>query len=245
MMKIVSRIFGKCVGVANINLSKLFPTRGRVLMLHWVGNETLDEEYDRYRISIQQFKFMLKWLKQKNTIRLENWAIETDFYALTIDDVPESFYTNAYPLLKEYAIPFTIFVNTSMLGKEGYINRDQLREMAQCELSTIGSHGIRHDFFTSYSKADALRELADSRAQIENIINKPVDIFAFPYGSYYACGYRNKHLAAKVYDYAFGTINSPITAPSLFKKYFLPRINVDEAFLKSINEDSQRYNTIL
>ena len=58
-----------------------------------------------------------------------------------------------------------------------------------------------------------------------------VEMFAFPYGSYYACGYANKHLAGDVYKYAFGTVACPITKPSLLKIYYLPRINVDMEFL--------------
>ena len=83
-------------------------------MLHWVGDEIQDEETEPYRISTEQCRRFLVWLKSKNTIRLENWEREEDFYALTIDDVPENFYYNAYPLLKEASIPFTLFVNVSL-----------------------------------------------------------------------------------------------------------------------------------
>ena len=167
------------------------------------------------------------WLKSKNTIRLENWEREEDFYALTIDDVPENFYYNAYPLLKEASIPFTLFVNVSLLNKDGFITKEQLVEMSKCELCTIGSHGVSHGEFALFSWKQALRDLKDSKCELEQIIGKPVEMFAFPYGSYYACGYANKHLAGDVYKYAFGTVACPITKPSLLKIYYLPRINVE------------------
>ena len=197
-------------------------------MLHWVGDEVLNEETEPFRISTEQCKDFLQWLKSKNVIRLENWEKEQDFFALTIDDVPENFYHNAYPLLREAGIPFTLFVNVSLLNKEKFITREQLVEMSQDKLCTIGSHGVSHGEFALLNKEQVLRELQDSKHELELIIGKPVEMFAYPYGSYYACGSANKYLAEEVYKYAFGTVACPITKPSLLKKYYLPRINVDK-----------------
>ena len=230
-MKLLRLFMGKCCHLFHINVSKIFAPQGRVLMLHWVGDEIQDEETEPYRISTEQCRRFLVWLKSKNTIRLENWEREEDFYALTIDDVPENFYYNAYPLLKEASIPFTLFVNVSLLNKDGFITKEQLVEMSKCELCTIGSHGVSHGEFALFSWKQALRDLKDSKCELEQIIGKPVEMFAFPYGSYYACGYANKHLAGDVYKYAFGTVACPITKPSLLKIYYLPRINVDMEFL--------------
>lgn len=227
-MKLLRRIIGKCCHVFHTNVAKLFSERGRVLMLHWVGDEVQDEETEPFRISTEQCKKFLQWLKSKNIISLENWEKEQDFFALTIDDVPENFYHNAYPLLREAGIPFSLFVNVSFLNKEKFITREQLVEMSQDKLCTIGSHGVSHGEFALLNKEQVLRELQDSKHELEQIIGKPVEMFAYPYGSYYACGYANKHLAEEVYKYAFGTVDCPITKPSFLKKYFLPRINVDK-----------------
>lgn len=229
-MILVRRIISKCCHLFHINVAKCFPSQGKVLMLHWVGNEILDAKHEPFRISISQCRSLLQWLKEHNTIRLNNWENEKNFYALTIDDVPENFYLNAYPMLKNMGIPFTLFVNVSLLDKEGFISKEQLLEMSQCEFCTIGSHGVNHGEFTLLNKKQALQDLQDSKHILEQIIGKPVELYAYPYGSYYACGYRNKHLARDVYKYAFGTVACPITVPLLLKKYFLPRIIVDVKF---------------
>lgn len=233
-MKFIRRIIGKCCHIFHINISKLFIPQGSVLMLHWVGDEMQDEETEPYRISTEQCRRFLIRLKARNTIRLENWEQEKDFYALTIDDVPENFYHNAYPLLKEIGIPFTLFVNVSLLDKEGFITKTQLVEMSECELCTIGSHGVSHGEFALLSREQALHDLKNSKFELERIIGKPVEMYAYPYGSYYACGYANKHLAGDVYRYAFGTVACPITKPSLLKIYYLPRINADVEFLSTL-----------
>lgn len=233
-MKLVRRAIGKCCHMFHTNVAKLFSERGRILMLHWVGDEVQDEETEPFRISTEQCRKFLQWLKSKKTIRLENWEKEHDFFALTIDDVPENFYHNAYPLLEEAGIPFTLFVNVSLLDKEEFITRKQLVEMSQSELCTIASHGVSHGEFALLNKEQALQDLQDSKCELEQIIGKPVEMFAYPYGSYYACGYANKHLAGKVYKYAFGTVACPITKPSFLKKYYLPRINVDKNNLNTL-----------
>lgn len=203
-------------------------------MLHWVGNEMQDEETEAFRVTIEQFIRLLQWLNTRRVIRLEDWESIDNFYALTIDDVPENFYQNAYPLLKEAKVPFTIFVNVSLLDKDGFISTAQLKEMASCELCTIGSHGVNHGEYALLNKDEALNDLRQSRETLEQIIGKPVEMYAYPYGSYYACGYNNKHVAGKVYKYAFGTVACPITKPLLLKRYFLPRINVGIEFINSL-----------
>lgn len=233
-MNILRRIVGKCCHLFHINAASFFTPRGRVFMLHWVGDEKQNDETEPFRVSVGQFCMFLKWLKKQNVVHLKEWEIVDDFIAITIDDVPENFYINAFPLLKEEGIPFTIFVNVSLLDKDGFITKEQLVEMSQCSLCTIGSHGVYHGEYTLLDNKDAMKDLVFSKRELEKIVGKPVDMFAFPYGSYYACGYRNKHIAGKVYQYAFGTVACPITKPSLLKKYFLPRINVDGKLINSL-----------
>lgn len=203
-------------------------------MLHWVGDDDQGEEMEPFRITTQQCIKLLQWIKTKNVVRLENFVGEKDFYALTIDDVPENFYKNAYPLIKETEIPFTLFVNVSLLNKSGYITTAQLKEMSESPFCTVGSHGVSHTFFAEMKEEEALADLEKSKSQLESLIGKKVELYAFPYGSYYACGFRNKHLVNNVYKYGFGTVACPITEPMLLNKYFLPRINVSEKFLRKL-----------
>lgn len=203
--------------------------KGEILMFHNVGGE--GGEFD---VSIDALCELLERLKGKNIIRLEDWENENKFIALTIDDVPETFYKNAFPLFVSYGCPFTIFVSMSLLNTPGYITTAQLKEMSESPFCTVGSHGVNHAFFTEMKEDEALADLEKSKSQLESLIGKKVELYAFPYGSYYACGFKNKHLVAKVYKYGFGTVACPITNPMLLSKYFLPRINVSEKFLRKL-----------
>ena len=67
-MKLVRRIIGKCCHIFHTNVAKFFPERGRVLMLHWVGDEVQDEETEPFRISTEQCRDYLQGVKNKKTI---------------------------------------------------------------------------------------------------------------------------------------------------------------------------------
>lgn len=233
-MNILRRVIGKCCHLCYTNVASFLTPKGKIYMLHWIGDEKQDDETEPFRLSVEQFCLFLKWSKKQNVIHLKDWEGADNFIAITIDDVPENFYINAFPLLKKEEIPFTIFVNVSLLDKEGFITKEQLVEMSQCPLCTIGSHGVNHGEYALLDRTDAMNDLVCSKRELEKIIGKPVEMYAFPYGSYYACGYRNKHIAGEIYKYSFGTIASPITKPSLQRKYFLPRINVDRNLIHNL-----------
>lgn len=159
-------------------------------------------------------------------MHLEGWQTHPSFSAITFDDAWESFYINAYPILKQRNIPFTVFISIELLDKPYYITTEQLLELSQCHLCTIGSHGIHHSPFAKMNRNQIEKEFESSKTIIENIIEKEVILFAFPYGSYAACGFRYKSLALKYYKYAFSTIPTPIRK-CCQNNYFLPRINVN------------------
>ena len=51
-------------------------------------------------------------------------------------------------------------------------------------LITIGSHSMTHAILTSLSDSQAEREIAASRALLEERLNRPVEIFSYPNGDY-------------------------------------------------------------
>ena len=61
--------------------------------------------------------------------------------ALTFDDGLLDAYTIAYPAMKERNLPFTLFITTHWVGKEGYLSLSQLRELYADPLCTIGPGG--------------------------------------------------------------------------------------------------------
>lgn len=202
-----------------------YPERGKVYMIHDVV--ATEEEAGEFAITIDNMERLADYLGNNHVIRLEDWDKEKDFVALSADDVAQGFYRYAFPLLKERGLPFTIFVNVGLLNTEGYITDSQLREMAAYEGCTVGSHGLRHVQYRLLSHEEYEREIRDSKKRLAEILGKAPEIFAFPYGSTYACGNCDIGVLGEEYKSAFTTLNSgvpEITADR--QRYLLPRINV-------------------
>lgn len=60
----------------------------------------------------------------------------------------------------------------------------QIKAMAESPFANIGAHGYYHNDLARIDIDNAKAELTDSKNYLENIIQKPVDSLAFPYGSY-------------------------------------------------------------
>jgi len=60
--------------------------------------------------------------------------IDKNYLLLTIDDAFESFYLNAWPILKNKRIPFILFVSTREIGKYGYMTWEQIKEIVDTEI---------------------------------------------------------------------------------------------------------------
>ena len=191
-------------------------------MFHSVG-----DEHHEFNVSINSFERFIESIKGSNIVRLEDYKKGNNFICLTFDDVADSFYYNAYPLLKKNKIPFTIFVSCDLLDREHYLSTAMLKEVSECDLCTIGSHGWHHSYYTDLKTREIEDELSSSRARLEELTNKKVELFAFPFGSIYACGLWNRKYVKKYYRYGFGTISAPVSKVCLLPDYYLPRICVN------------------
>ena len=117
-------------------------------------------------------------------------------------------HTAAWPVLQEHGFSATIFLVTGSVGgtshwREGTLGRApmlnwvQVREMARSGMA-FGTHTVTHPRLTSLDLESAGRELADSRAQIEQRLGRPVRSLAYPYSQFDPqiktlagrCGYR-------------------------------------------------------
>jgi peptidoglycan/xylan/chitin deacetylase (PgdA/CDA1 family) len=113
--------------------------------------------------------------------------------AITFDDGFRDNLTVAVPLLEKYSMPATVFVTAGFVGKDDYLSRAELRELAGHPLITIGAHGLRHRHFNLLSTEEARAELTEARRLLEEITNRQVNLMAWPYGE---CNSRLEQLAA-------------------------------------------------
>lgn len=172
-----------------------------VLVYHSISTpaEQLPGDID---ISAHRFERQLRWLENwRRVVRLSETlgASENEcLTAITFDDGFRDNLTVALPLLEKYQFPITLFVTPGFLGCEGYLTPEELRELSQHPLVTIGAHGLWHRHFTRLEISQARVELLESRRFLAALTGRRVDLMAWPYGECDArledlsqeCGYR-------------------------------------------------------
>ena len=112
--------------------------------------------------------------------------------AVTIDDC----YRDNLPaarVLAEHGLPACFFVPTAFVGTDhvfpwdrhlkrlGNLSWDEVRQIADLGFE-VGSHSVTHSDFATLSVAHARRELAESRAVLEERLGRRVRWFAYPFG---------------------------------------------------------------
>jgi len=104
---------------------------------------------------------------------------------ITIDDGYKDNFTYAYPVLKKYGFPATIFVVSDYIGvKEDFMNWDQASQMLNSGIS-FGGHTRNHAYLPSVKDRDVLwEEIAGCKDIIEKHIKAPVDYFCYPIGGF-------------------------------------------------------------
>jgi peptidoglycan/xylan/chitin deacetylase (PgdA/CDA1 family) len=153
--------------------------------------------------------------------------------AITFDDALESVMENAVPVLHRLEIPATVFVVTDMLGTnpewgksyysadERVMSAEQLRNLP--ELISVGSHSLTHPDLALVSAEEASREIIRSREKLELLLQRPVTMFGFPYGSFNNATLR--HCREAGYQRVFTT--EPTLIPQDASEFVVGRVAVD------------------
>ena len=105
--------------------------------------------------------------------------------AITIDDGYKDNFLYAYPVLKKYSFPATIFLIANHVGaKDGFMDWDDARRMAHNGIA-IGGHTKNHPYLSSIKDPDVLwDEIAGCKRLIEDKLGEPVEYYCYPMGSF-------------------------------------------------------------
>ena len=102
---------------------------------------------------------------------------------LTFDDGYEETSTIAWPLLKRFGFPATVFITPQEVGLPGFSTWEQVVEMSRDGM-VIGSHTLHHAYLPEVSPERLPEEIAGSKEIIEQRIGQPVRYFSYPIGGF-------------------------------------------------------------
>lgn len=102
---------------------------------------------------------------------------------ITFDDGYEETHTVAWPLLKRFGFPATVFVCPGEVGLPGFATWKQLTELSRDGI-VIGCHTMHHSYIPVVKPERLPEELVDSKRAIEERIGQPVQLISYPVGGF-------------------------------------------------------------
>ena len=130
----------------------------------------------------------------------------------------------AYPVLKKYNLPATIFVVTDFVGREDFLSWDDINAMSP-DIITIGSHTMSHSWLPDLDGNGLRKELAGSKDMIEKMTGRKVNLLSYPLGGF--------NESAKKIAEETGYIGAVTTNPGKDSKgtdpYALKRIRISDS----------------
>jgi len=170
-----------------------------ILMYHHVANNTpvsTSISPDRFKQHIQYLidnKFTVLSLSKALRYLKSNKPLPSKAVVITFDDAYKSVYTDAFPLLKKYKLPFTVFVTTGYIGEENFnfMSWDQLREITMTG-GELGNHTDRHEHLVRKKNNETAKQwrsrIRDEIIRAQTILKaqtgNPIRAVAYPYGEY-------------------------------------------------------------
>jgi len=103
--------------------------------------------------------------------------------AITFDDGVKNNFFYAYPALRRYNLPATIFVVPDFVGGEDFLDWNEIKIMQENGIS-IGSHTTSHSWLPSLSEAQVRKEFVDSKKILESRTGHKIETLSYPLGGF-------------------------------------------------------------
>ena len=164
-----------------------------IVMYHSVNPNAKPEK--KLTVSTETFERQMHFLKSHhyNVLPLDSLAvlikerkkIPPKTIAITFDDGYKDNYIYAFPILKKYNLPATIFIITDLINRADKLSWDEIKEMQNSGIITFGSHTLGHkDLINIKSEQDLKRQIFDSKKILEEKLGCRVDAFSYPRGGF-------------------------------------------------------------
>ena len=211
--------------------SKYFSNDSGILTLMY---HRFDEnKYPSTNIKMKIFKDQIKIIKNLNYNFYDPIFLINNFskprnekkILITIDDGFKSFYNEAWPYFKENKIPFILFVSTEPVGKNGYMDRNEIKEIEKSDFAIIGHHSHTHEYLIDMNNSEFINDIETANKIFEDELGYIPEIFSYPFGEY---SKYMKNYISKKFKVAFGQHSGVIDINK--DKFELPRFPINEKY---------------
>jgi len=154
------------------------------------------EENNTLFVSPENFMRQMAYLKKRGyrVISLEELVkglkkgkrFKHKTVVITIDDGYKDNYIYAYPVLRKYHFPATIFLIADFIGKkEEFMNWKQVNTLVHSNIISIGGHTRVHSYLPEIKEKERLwEEISGCKRVIEERINRKINYFCYPTGGF-------------------------------------------------------------
>ncbi len=226
--------------LAEKNLNYYSSDHGVLSIMYHRFNEN---KYPSTNIKIDVFKKQLQLIEQNNIEYYNPSKFDNEFndpktnkkVLITIDDAFSSFYENAWPILRKRKIPFILFVSTEPVGKFGYMNWEQIKEVASHDFAYIGNHSHTHEYLLDFSHDEFKKDIQKSIKIFNEKLGYNPIFFSYPFGEY---NLKQTKFIKNNFEYGFGQHSGVIDITK--NRFELPRFPINEKY-----GDLERFEFIL
>jgi len=192
-----------------------------------------ENKYPSTNIQMDIFKEQIKIIRNLNYRFYNPKDLANNFHTIkkekkiliTIDDAFSSFYENAWPYLKEEKIPFILFVSTEAVGKNGYMNWKEIKEVENASFAQIGNHSHTHDYLVDFKNEDFINDIITASAIFDKQLGYNPIFFSYPFGEYSSL---IKKYISDNFKFSFGQHSGVIDINK--DRYELPRFPINEKY---------------
>lgn len=170
---------------------------GVILLYHHVSESTpkvTSVSPDTFRQHMQYLADHHTVLPLKQVVEAlqNNQPLPDKAIVITFDDGYENIYTNAHPILKKFAFPYTVFINPPLIGKVDHqLDWQQITTMAS-ENAAFANHGKYHTHLLKRNQDESqqewltrnLQDIEDAETMLAENIGYSLKYFAYPYGEF-------------------------------------------------------------
>lgn len=121
------------------------------------------------------------------------------------------------------------------LNDRYFMSAAEIQAVAENSMIDIGGHTVTHPFLSRLPEAQVWYEICKNKDDLEKLLSRPIETFAYPFGDAWACGPREFCLAKKAgYKVAVTTREGNVRRQNQHNLMALPRYSV-HAQLESLH----------